>query len=355
MGAKMYDNGLRQSAGLPERKNQAPLNVCNPLLDNMRNTLQEIDKTDAIRRFTWYGLPEGIDGELIERIMYYRGMGMAFYIESEDKFYFLPFALDGSIDVTGRYLSVTPVPFGGTSDDGKDQPWIEGLTFDPLYDMIVDHTPDWKEYTTKCVILKDRSSAENFAVGPRKAINKEIINLEAKIFPYMNTCLMNATGVDGVVTASQNDAAQLLLANKETENAALTGKRWVPISQGLEIQDISAHSVANAETFLQVMQSLDNYRLGTMGLENGGLFQKKAHMLGMEQQMAQSSNGLVLDDGLAQRQTFCNIVNSLWGWGCWCEVSESEQGFDGNMDGEVGYDDEGGLSTPAQQEEVTNE
>lgn len=356
MGAKMYDNGLRVSAGLPERKNQAPLNIGNPLLDNMRNTLQEIDKTDAIRRFTWYGLPEGIDGELIERIMYYRGMGMAFYMESEDKFYFLPFALAGSIDVKGRYLSVTPVPFGGTSDDGKDpQPWIEGFTFDPLYDMIVDHTPDWKEYTTKCVILKDRSSGENFAVGPRKAINKEIINLEAKIFPYMNTCLMNATGVDGVVTASQNDAAQLLLANKETENAALTGKRWVPISQGLEIQDISAHSVANAETFLQVMQSLDNYRLGTMGLENGGLFQKKAHMLGMEQQMAQSANGLVLDDGLAQRQTFCNIANSLWGWGCWCEVSESEQGFDGNMDGEVGYDDEGGLSTPAQQEEVTNE
>ena len=50
----MYDNGLRQSAGLPERKNQAPLPIGNPLLDNMRNTLQEIDKTDAIRRFTWY-------------------------------------------------------------------------------------------------------------------------------------------------------------------------------------------------------------------------------------------------------------------------------------------------------------
>ena len=315
----MYDNGLRKAAGLPERKNQAPLVFGNPLLDNMRNTLQEIDKTDAIRRFTWYGLPEGIDGELIERIMYYRGMGMAFYMKTEDKFYFLPFALDGSIDVTGKYLKVTPVPFGGTSNDGK-------------------------------------SSAENFAVGPRKAINKEIINLEAKIFPYMNTCLMNATGIDGVIIDGQYAASDIEKANQATEHAALNGKRWVPITQSLQLQDISAHNVGNAETFLQVMQSLDNYRLGTMGLENGGLFQKKAHMLGMEQQMAQSANGLILDDGLAQRQTFCNIVNSLWGWGCWCEVSESEQGFDGNMDGEVGYDDEGGLSTPAEQgEEVTNE
>ena len=356
MGASMYDNSLRVSAGLPERKNQAPLPVGNPLLDNMRNTLQEIDKTDAIRRFTWYGLPEGIDGELIERIMYYRGMGMAFYCKTEDKFYFLPFALDGSIDVTGKYLKVTPVPFGGTSDDGKDQPWIEGYSFEPLYDMIVNRTPDWNDYTTKCVILKDRSSAENFAVGPRKAINKEIINLEAKIFPYMNTCLMNATGIDGVIIDGQYAASDIEKANQATEKAALTGKRWVPITQSLQLQDISAHNVGNAETFLQVMQSLDNYRLGTMGLENGGLFQKKAHMLGMEQQMAQSANGLILDDGLAQRQTFCNIVNSLWGWGCWCEVSESEQGFDGNMDGEVGYDDEGGLSTPAEQgEEVTNE
>ena len=47
MGAKMYDNGLRQSAGLPERKDQAPLPIGNPLLDNMRNTIAEIDKTDA--------------------------------------------------------------------------------------------------------------------------------------------------------------------------------------------------------------------------------------------------------------------------------------------------------------------
>ena len=300
MGAKMYDNGLRVSAGLPERKNQAPLPVSIPLLDNMRNTLQEIDKTDAIRRFTWYGLPEGIDGELIERIMYYRGMGMAFYCKTEDKFYFLPFALDGSIDVTGKYLKVTPVPFGGTSDDGKDQPWIEGYSFEPLYDMIVNRTPDWNDYTTKCVILKDRSSAENFAVGPRKAINKEIINLEAKIFPYMNTCLMNATGIDGVIIDGQYAASDIEKANQATEHAALNGKRWVPITQSLQLQDISAHSVGNAETFLQVMQSLDNYRLGTMGLENGGLFQKKAHMLGMEQEMAQSANGLILDDGLAQ-------------------------------------------------------
>lgn len=62
MGAKMYDNGLRQAAGLPERK--------------------EIDKTYAIHRFTWYRLPEGIDGELIERIMYYSDMDIALYCKT---------------------------------------------------------------------------------------------------------------------------------------------------------------------------------------------------------------------------------------------------------------------------------
>ena len=40
-----------------------------------------------------------------------------------------------------------------------------------------------------------------------------------------------------------------------------------------------------------------------------------------------------MQDGLSIRQNFCNIVNSIWGLGIWCEPSENVSGADINGDG----------------------
>lgn len=49
--------------------------------------------------------------------------------------------------------------------------------------------------------------------------------------------------------------------------------------------------------------------------------------------MNQGTTGLVLQDGLSIRQRFCDIVNSIWGLGISCELSETASGADMNMDG----------------------
>ena len=90
------------------------------------------------------------------------------------------------------------------------------------------------------------------------------------------------------------------------------------------------------------MQSLDNLRLSGYGIDNGGLFEKKAHELQSEADINGGPVGLVLQDGLSIRQNFCNIVNSIWGIGIWCEPAENIMGADANGDG-VMYDrNEGG-------------
>ena len=93
------------------------------------------------------------------------------------------------------------------------------------------------------------------------------------------------------------------------------------------------------------MQSLDNLRLSGYGLENGGLFEKKAHILESENAVNQANVGLVLQDGLSIRQNFCNIVNSIWGLGIWCEMNEAAVNADLDGDG-VNYDrDDDGSNT----------
>jgi hypothetical protein len=86
------------------------------------------------------------------------------------------------------------------------------------------------------------------------------------------------------------------------------------------------------------MQSLDNYRLSLFGLDNGGLFQKKSHMLEAEQEMNAGNTGLVAEDGLRNRQEFATIANSIFGTAIWCEPSEPTIGVDRNMDGVIGDD-----------------
>jgi hypothetical protein len=103
---------------------------------------------------------------------------------------------------------------------------------------------------------------------------------------------------------------------------------------------LTGGAVAKAEEFLLAMQSLDNYRLSLYGLDNGGLFQKKSHMLEAEQKMNTGTTGLILRDSLQCRQDACNIINSIWGLNIWCEPTEVITMMDNNGDGILGSNED---------------
>ena len=121
-GPKMYDPntliqaGINPKTGLPVKMGGTPCT----LKDDIRKLLRVKDGQTAINRFKWDGLPKGLDPEMIERILYYKGQGAFFYMEMDDKWYFLPYALDGTVDVYGRYMGIVPLQFaGGTTSDNK--------------------------------------------------------------------------------------------------------------------------------------------------------------------------------------------------------------------------------------------
>ena len=81
---------------------------------------------------------------------------------------------------------------------------------------------------------------------------------------------------------TQDESSNVVAANRSVDSAALNGQRYIPIVGNLEFQDLAGGDVAKAEEFLLALQSLDNFRLSLYGLDNGGLFQKKSHMLEAE-------------------------------------------------------------------------
>lgn len=326
--------GINPKTGLPYKLD----GVAGSLLkDNIKRVLRINDEQVCINRFKWYNLPDDLDGQLLERVLYYRGQGAFFYMESLNRFFFLPYALDGEIDVYGRYTGITPLPFNGSmgSNEKELKPWIKGLIKKPIYSVYTtEEGLTLDEFNNNCVLLSDYSKQISQTTLPRQTLNEGIIDVEADCIPFLRTALLNSTGVMGMRVNNQDEYSSVSQASISVNNAALAGHKYIPIIGSVDFQDLTGGETAKSEEFLQTMQSLDNFRLGTIGLENGGLFQKKAHMLQDEQSMnAGAGIGPIMQDGLTLRQTFCDIVNSIWGLGIWCEVSETVDELDRDMNG----------------------
>ena len=156
--------------------------------------------------------------------------------------------------------------------------------------------------------------------------------------------------------SSEDEQSNVKAASKSLDRAALSGDKWIPIVGALEFQDLTSAGVARGEEFLMAMQSLDNFRLSTYGLQNGGLFEKKQYQ--NTAQTALNGNGAVgspLQNGLLIRQRFCDILNSISGAGMSYEISEQAAGTDLNMDGLAANDnDQSGIPGEQPQEVSTD-
>ena len=344
--------GFNPKTGLPIKADSEDKCL---LKENIRKTLRVLDEQNAINRYKWYNLPSSLDGQLLERILYYKGQGMFFYMEANDSFYFLPYALNGTIDVYGRFQGVTPLPFNGSTDneEGKEKPWITGLTRKPIYDVLGDEVNN--EFTEACVLLSDYSKQISQTNISRQILQEPILDAMAEAFPLARTSLIANSGIKGVRVNDEDQKSQVEIGSRSITRAALNGKPWIPLVGQIEFQELTEGSALKSEEFLLYMQALDNFRLSLYGLDNGGLFQKKAHMLEAEQDMNAGNIKLVYQDGLTIRQKFCDIVNSIWGLGIWCEASETVVGIDKNLDGEVA-DNQDQSGIPGEQNvEVSNE
>ena len=341
--------GIDQKTGLPSRMVDAVL-----MLKNMKHLLRLVDEQDAVNRYKWFNLPCNISSEELERLLYYKGQLCFFYFKDLDEFYFMPFALDGSIDFYGRYNTIHPVPMSSGTEGTKDEQEKRKKIYETQRSLLsmlklnvvkaIKPLEELKEEDlyNSAVILWDYSRQLGQNITPRADVNDALIEAIAEIPCFLRTALIASTGIKGMRVSDADAKEEVNQAVNQVLKCALTGKLATPITSAIEIQELFEGPVGKAQEYLLSMQALENLRLSTYGLENGGLFEKKAHKLEEEQQMNTSTVGLVYEDGLAIRQNFCNIVNSIWGTAIWCMPSESVTGSDLDGDGLMFDNNDGG-------------
>lgn len=336
--------GIDPKTGLPVKVTSGT--KCT-LKNDIKKIVRIIDEQDAVNRYKWYNLPCNLSSQEVERLLYYKGQLCFFYFKDLDEFYFMPYALDGTIDFYGRFNTIHPVPITG-GDEDKDkvkrktaqEELLSQIKLKCIYAPITfADEVNYDVMTSSAVLLHDYTKQQSQTIIPRQQVNDPLVETIAAMIPYARTAAMLSTGVKGVRVNDSAEAEDVMVGSNTIDVAAQTGNPWVPLLGKLDYQELNGGVAYKPTDFMQLMQSLDNFRLSTYGIDNGGLFEKKSQILESENSVNASNTAVALTDGLAIRQNFCNIVNSIWHLGIWCDITETAAMRDDNGDGRIDEND----------------
>lgn len=328
------------------------------LKEDVKCFLRLIDEQDAVNRYQWYNLPNNVTSQELEKWLYYKGQLCFFYDKNTEEFYFMPYTLDGTLDLYGRYRRIHPLPMnasGETKENKRLADYLSTIKLDVVYGMKLEELTE-DDVLNSAVLLHDYTKQRSENLIPRQQINDPLLDTMAECVPMARTARLLSTGIKGIRVNDEDTAGNVDDANRQLENAALNGEAYVPIVGQVEMQDLQGGQVAKSEEYMMAMQSLDNLRLSGYGIDNGGLFQKENNYVNKAQSaVAGGPVNLVLQDGLSIRQNFCNIVNSIWGLGIWCEPSQNLTAVDTDGDGVTYEENQGENSGMDESEDNANE
>lgn len=357
----------KESLGIPVkcgRKNR----LRDPMFNKLKDSLRIIDQQQFITRFKWNNLPQGLDSELFEKILYYSGSAMLFYIKELDRFYFLPYGMSGEgtetgIDFYGRFNRIKPYSFNGSTDgtgerksDGKMSRadiYLSTQIRDNITDipMVATEEEARKIYENGAVICFDYTPGLAYWNDSRNRISGSYIEYMVKVLIQTKSALINASGfnffsVDG---EQDNDLMQMQIdtINQDREEGQLAAVVSKLLGQ---IENIQSNAPAAMQDFWASLQSVDNLRLKSMGISNDGVQQKSQYQNIQEQSMDINDAMQVYWNCFLERVKFSAIANAIWGLDIYPEPLLMPQGGTSPEGDEKGEDGD-----KSQAQEGTNE
>lgn len=313
----------------------------------IRDLLYNKHFQEYMERYKWEGLPDELPSDIIERILFFRFKGMFF--KFNDKHYFLPFALKGTIDPYGRYESVVPTLFTGQWDEEKgkfdDDMFLPSTVSEGLFKVRYNLNGEQSEWDT--VILTDQSLHISQDRVPAAFMISPLISQLTDILVLVNIDLMSSAKVYTIVAPDQETKTAIEQEMAELDDNIMNGKRFVVLtgSQAAKLDELQGSSAKDSARYFQTYQSLDNLRKEILGVEGGSTFQKMEHMTDNEVEVNASDNS-VLNNGLRMRQEFAELINHYFNLNvtvdCHDHSSEDIIGEESSQTGQLRGDDEDG-------------
>lgn len=309
-----------------------------PMFQKLGVSLKDIDYQQFVTRFRWVNLPEGLNSELFERIMYFSGSAMFFYIKELKRFYFLPYGMSGEgtetgIDFYGQYNRLKPYSFNGSTDGSGEQSatgkklssadvYLSTQIRDNIKDIPIVETEEEarKVYENGAVICWDRTPQLSYFIDSRNRISQSYVKYLIEILIQTKSALINSSGFNMFSTETESAADILQLQidtiNKDRERGKLAG---VVSSTLGEIQNLQSNAPNAMTDFWNTFVAADNLRLKSLGIQNDGMVQKKQYQNMQETSLDVDGAMQVYMNSFLERVKFAAIVNSIWGLGIYPE------------------------------------
>lgn len=339
------ENGLdldfsetKKALGIPVCGKNKYMYSIDPMFEKLGVSIKYIDYQQFLTRFKWNNLPDGMDSELIERILYFSGSAMFFYIKELKRFYFLPYGMSGEntevgIDFYGRFNRLKPYSFNGSTDGGGEKKadgkritradlYLSTQIRDNIKDIpMVDNEEDARKiYENGAVICWDMTPQLAYAVDSRNRISQSYVKYIVQILIQTKSALINSSGFNlfSTDTEASTDIMQLQIdaINADREK----GKLSAVVSNALgKIENLQSNAPSAMGDFWNSLVSADNLRLKSMGIRNDGLVQKSQYQNIQEQSIDINDAMQVYWNAFMERVKFSAIVNSIWGLGIYPE------------------------------------
>ena len=270
---------------------------------------------ETIERFKWSNLPGELPQDLIERILFFRGKG-TFFKGVDDKLRFLPFTLDGTIDLYGRYISIIPVLFTGQNKDDNDKYYFNtDKSLKVCYDL--DDLED-----CDAVILNDRTLKMSQDVIPMNTLINPIIEQMVEILVLINIDLISSAKVYTIIAKDEAQKQSIENEFDSIDRKILAGKRAIVVTSMDQLQELKGtNDSKDSNRYFQTYQSFENLRKDIIGQPNSGTFMKNS--IQTDDEVAQNSQegSPVLMNALRQRKDAVEMVNKMWGYNISVDIS----------------------------------
>lgn len=272
------------------------------IITELLSTKHRIETMEIV---DYEGLPEELNKDLIERILYFRFKGALFYYEPLEKYYFLPFTLKGDIDSYGRYIEITPTLFTGqwNSNNNENMDFMSGVKYKVAYDKTLPKEGNY------AIILNDHSLAVSQDEQPMARLIEPIIEQMVDILVLINIDLVSSAKVFYVRVNSPDEKELIEKEFHGLDSKILSGQRVVAVVGDMAWQELQANSPKDSARYFQTYQSFDNLRKDIIGITNAGTFMKQEHMTDQETNLNSNSSSYVLKNKLRNRQEWAELVN----------------------------------------------
>lgn len=295
--------------------------------DSLFTIMREQNKIETLERYMWTNIPFGLTQDLIERILFLRGKAVFYFNDKVDKFQFLPYALNGTIDEYGRYTACNTFPFTGVDTDNKNKSKkkkTQDLIYEDLnlvYDLPYSEEmlKGIKENKTVGIILNDSSLMISQQPIIRFNYVKPILHIMSTLIQIINTAMYGSADHNTIQVENASEYDSINKQINAINNDILSGKRFTPVISSLTITPIKTSSSHDLVGLFNTFNSLNNLLKSITGISNAGVFDKSAHLLQSEQKLNGSNADDIYYNGLRQRQEFCMMVQAYYNYPIWCE------------------------------------